>query len=1324
MLLWNYSKAARCLLLAMLVSFSASIFCQTRNNDFIDNDYFSNFNPSKPTKSALGSFGNLPVNYFTGEPEINLNLLSLQSRELSIPISLNYDASGVKVDDISGPVGLKWNLNAGGFVVRQLNGLPDEDPARGYWKYQQELNSQNINPTTWTERSETGSADTEPDEFFLYIPGRTIRFFIKDGVPVSVPRQGIRMAYTVANGRINGFFLTTEDGTHYEFGLLPNAIEERRVDNFSMVANFAFDYRRDEYEYSYNGNPTTGLHAWFYVGDQLLIYKAEFTEKINYVYNTKWYLISIKSSGDDKITFNYTNTGTTKYVTQPVVTRKIPLLTKIENYTYEDEICTELDDILFVPYCSHHEDRTIIHTDWLTPAYAAFSTQCPDHNYGCSNQYPQVVLQGQPNHFDPKAHKIDPEGIFLNQSLVTESVIRLDNIATSTGNKVIFYNSSRDDLPGSFKYDRIVLMNMKNEIIENLKLKYSITPANQSKNYMWLSEAFLIAGLPTFADMPYGQDLYASAGLGLDESDVTDPLYRKYVLEGLKEYNYKRLYLDAIVELSPTNAEQHLYSFLYENRASLKRRITPLQTVWGYSRNESSVKEETLPVGRSKAKMLHAYDPATYRDDDSYDSYGSLIQLKYPTGGYTKIAGADMVDYDRDGAVIATRMVEGIATPLGIGPILESYQNSRDPESGYFKRFKILSSMAQNRSFRQPIGFLNTARIYNGTKDAYNGYEVRTFTVVSDAVVPVFSVPLDLDMQGNLLPSLNRSDVFPFTKSEQRDHRSGLPLTQTFYDKNGRVIKSITNTYITNPFGYVPPILKGFVGGSFPYNNDKKIRYGRHSITTDWIVLEKTIEKVFDQSAGYDPSKFILTETSYTYDAQYMHPTVKTVASNGTTVVTKYKCASHSDFSFTDVPPKNCRDDFDPDCIPSEGVYASEAVKAIRALREANRNSTVIEEQTLVTADGITRLTNVNYKTFKFSGDVVTPAAVYTFKGSIDPTIFKTAKVGPDGALLHDIARLRKMHSYDEYDATTKNILKQTTFDGTTIKYVWEPTASNTLLKTQIVNEGSNEQRTTYNHKPLVGPTVIQDPNGISAKFEYDDCGRLKLTRDNDNNIIDRYRYHFVDNNINESLTASIAVGGGLAVGSITTFAVVDEPRQGTATTITFDFGDGTSSTATSPTANKIYASTGTYVVKVTKSNPEYGSSMAQKTITIKPALNVTICAEGPVKGDVCRIVTTADVYGSCTSTANRYWTYVTKVKATATGACSGAISYSWEYKTSSSSTWVKFGTTQEVISPFRPPNAVTGDVRCIVTDGCSVSGTSPIINFNFFKSNSSCTAQ
>lgn len=50
---------------------------------------------------------------------------------------------------------------------------------------------------------------------------------------------------------------------------------------------------------------------------------------------------------------------------------------------------------------------------------------------------------------------------------------------------------------------------------------------------------------------------------------------------------------------------------------------------------------------------------------------------------------------------------------------------------------------------------------------------------------------------------------------------------------------------------------------------------------------------------------------------------------------------------------------------------------------------------------------------------------------------------------------------------------------------------------------------TTYTHKPLVGVTSETDANNKTISYEYDELGRLLLTKDHEGNIIEQYEYNY-----------------------------------------------------------------------------------------------------------------------------------------------------------------------------------------------------------------------
>ena len=93
--------------------------------------YSQNIAPS-PNATALGTYADVPVNNYTGVPNISIPLHTVTSRDISLPITLSYHASGIKVAQEASWVGLGWALQAGGVITRTVRSIDDLSVGRGY----------------------------------------------------------------------------------------------------------------------------------------------------------------------------------------------------------------------------------------------------------------------------------------------------------------------------------------------------------------------------------------------------------------------------------------------------------------------------------------------------------------------------------------------------------------------------------------------------------------------------------------------------------------------------------------------------------------------------------------------------------------------------------------------------------------------------------------------------------------------------------------------------------------------------------------------------------------------------------------------------------------------------------------------------------------------------------------------------------------------------------------------------------------------------------------------------------------------------------------
>lgn len=64
--------------------------------------------PLSPHAQTFQKFGDFPVSYYTGVPDISIPVHNIISKDISFLISLSYNSSGIKVNEEASRVGLGW----------------------------------------------------------------------------------------------------------------------------------------------------------------------------------------------------------------------------------------------------------------------------------------------------------------------------------------------------------------------------------------------------------------------------------------------------------------------------------------------------------------------------------------------------------------------------------------------------------------------------------------------------------------------------------------------------------------------------------------------------------------------------------------------------------------------------------------------------------------------------------------------------------------------------------------------------------------------------------------------------------------------------------------------------------------------------------------------------------------------------------------------------------------------------------------------------------------------------------------------------------------
>ncbi|NLR59027.1 hypothetical protein HGH93_13005 [Chitinophaga polysaccharea] len=131
-----------------------------------------------PEAASITRYGLYPVGLFTGLPSISIPVYTIKVRDFSLPISFDYHASGIKVDEFASWVGLGWSLNAGGAITRTVMGIPDDDPYGIFYNPVKRESAIVGNDYPMLERIKNRLQDSEPDIFYYNFAGHSGQFTI------------------------------------------------------------------------------------------------------------------------------------------------------------------------------------------------------------------------------------------------------------------------------------------------------------------------------------------------------------------------------------------------------------------------------------------------------------------------------------------------------------------------------------------------------------------------------------------------------------------------------------------------------------------------------------------------------------------------------------------------------------------------------------------------------------------------------------------------------------------------------------------------------------------------------------------------------------------------------------------------------------------------------------------------------------------------------------------------------------------------------------------------------------------------------------------
>ncbi|HVI46887.1 MAG TPA: RHS repeat domain-containing protein [Chitinophaga sp.] len=196
------------------------------HGQILDKAVLKHIVPKSPEASSIEAFTNTPVNNATGIPDIQIPIFTLEVGDFTLPITLRYHASGVRVDELSTAAGLKWVLDAGGSIDRAINGRADEDSfLKNYKTFTRNyFDSLSMKQQTWSSQITYESIlkcvmDIMVDEYSYNIPGFTGNLVFNNINGKFYPEShSSELDITVNDGGLRTFTITDDKGNRYLFG--------------------------------------------------------------------------------------------------------------------------------------------------------------------------------------------------------------------------------------------------------------------------------------------------------------------------------------------------------------------------------------------------------------------------------------------------------------------------------------------------------------------------------------------------------------------------------------------------------------------------------------------------------------------------------------------------------------------------------------------------------------------------------------------------------------------------------------------------------------------------------------------------------------------------------------------------------------------------------------------------------------------------------------------------------------------------------------------------------------------------------------------------
>ena len=1056
----------------------------TSNFAGTSDSFIPNLIPPSPTAASLGKHVDFPVNLYNGVPSISIPIHTLKGRNISVPISLDYHASGVKVGEVASWVGLGISLG-NGLITRTVRGLPDDDQSAGFFLTRNHypdpdnISFSGVSPNVWQSdvvNSAKGKVDFEQDIYMLNAMGRSYKLLFKsNGTILTIPHSDLKITVDFVN---NKWEIILEDGTKLSFG--GNNATEITDGSTLDVSSFGSTWYLKTIT-SHQGDVVNFTYVYSLIEQDMAFTESDF---IKFFQSGPPSLPAIVNSAGSKTTLKSANIAilnlssitsdneTMEFIKSPTEREDLPggyALSKIkitpknatqptEEYQFKYQYVSATNGNEYNP-ANNPAFKKRLQLDTLFRNVSGKSYQPWVFGYN-PNKLPSRRSYAQ-DHFGYY------NGSTSNTTLLPPTHLPIPSSLSGINPTGYGFFPPLHPLGGNREPDNTAMQAQTLQSVQyptggktQFRFEPNVIPSVQYP-YNADNATFTLSS----AENP---NVPSTGGLFPN----TRPQYVRIVFQGhfsngyLQDIGNNSVLVDARIFKTPA----------YNN-------------VWGYS------------IKKSDLDASNNFNVSSYVNVQDIANYYYQIATTIATANPNDYSLSSTIYFERQSTVPTTQKMVGglriakttmwdglgakaserfftynnafIINPINLSDYIETTFEQLSPAIGGTVEYEIHT---RNTNGKFALGSIQGGTVGYGTVTTVsdslgtNGKTVSTFSNVAD--------------EGTA-----ESKIFPYPSINPRDQRRGLLMSQTDYRADNTKIRDMENTY---EFPFIASISGVKAGYSTVTDNMTCLNINQYCGITYAISLLSTeqVNKVKTVERNYDPSGVSAPEVTTTN--VYGNPNYTALTK---TTTTEGKAAKITVGGVL-VDDRTIETTFKyPYDFPTTSPYNSMLTKHIIA--------PVLEK-----TSSLAVLNSAGVKTLS------TLSEEKTTYGTFQSNLYLPAKV--ETRVEGNAGTWQTVVEFLSYDARGNlSQYRQRNGQTTTISYFGLTDYGKTdLVKTITVGGGTSgtvlSRSMNYDFQPLVGLKTATDINGYVSTYSYDGFNRLRSIKDPQNYLLQDNYYHYV----------------------------------------------------------------------------------------------------------------------------------------------------------------------------------------------------------------------